>query len=130
MAPWIIASFFAVNISCRVCTGLSLPFPNSEWAKAMHEVQKISKDAKEEEDFEILSSLETWANAHPGNDEAQIINPEESDRLLNIKRLTGKSYRAFSAEARLEKNYCCWSNDMELQVTSNGEIMCIMIVAD
>ena len=89
----------------------------------MHEVQKISKDAKEEEDFEILSSLETWANEH--HDEAQIINPEESDRLLNIKRLTGNSYRAFSAEARSEKNYNCWSNDMELQVT-NGEIMWVM----
>ena len=121
MAPWIKAASIAANIACRVSTDLSLPFSDFEWAKAMGVFKDLYKDAMEEDELEVMHSLETWQEVHTGNED-QLTNPEDSDRLLHMKRLTGASYRAFSTDAILEKNRCCWSKYMELQI-SNDEIM-------
>ncbi|KAI2504945.1 hypothetical protein MHU86_9474 [Fragilaria crotonensis] len=72
----------------------------------MAEFDLMYKNVSDEDDYETVASLNRWIVT----DDAKTLSARD---LLQMKRLVGKSFRAFSELARKVENRWCWEPSME-----------------
>ena len=108
LAPLLKASLVAISLVYRNTQSLplELPFPGIGLKDNMAEFDLMYKNVSEDEDYDIVASLDRWVVA----EDAETWSPRD---LLKMKRLVGKSFRAFSDLARQVENRWCWETAIE-----------------
>jgi hypothetical protein len=118
LAPFIKASIFAINIASRLTAGISmLPF-DLGLDQIINTFDGIYQDVMAIDDFadpkaleKIFKIVEAWADhkteqdSLTGDQVTQIKSLD--DQVVQVKQLTGKSYRFFSEKALKGENRAC-----------------------
>lgn len=108
LAPLLKASLVAIALACGSMSNLplELPFPEIGLKENMAEFDLLYKDVSKDNDYEVVTNLDYWILAA----KAQTLTDPV---LLKMRRLVGKSFRAFSLIAMDQENRWCWEPTIE-----------------
>jgi hypothetical protein len=128
MAPFIKVSIMAIHIRSRFAAGISLlPFELG-LGDIKNTFDGIYRDVMANDDFadpkaleKTIKSLEDWAD-HKSEQvsltDGQVTQIKSLDdhQAMQVKQLTGKSYRWFSEEVLKVENRACWEPYLKVDV--------------
>ena len=108
LGPLLKASLVAISLACGSMSNLplELPFPEIGLKENMAELDLMYKEVSEANEYDIVTNLDCWllaANAKALTD----------TDLLKMRRLVGKSFRAFSVIAMDQEYRWCWEPTIE-----------------
>ena len=108
LAPLLKASLVAIALACGSMSNLplELPFPEIGLKENMAEFDLMYKDVSKDNDYDVVANLDYWILAA----KAQTLTDPV---LLKMRRLVGKSFRAFSLIAMDQENRWCWEPTIE-----------------